>query len=140
MSEAAPLGIERIARRIRVGAPFEPTLERTREALAEHGFGVLTEIDMTATLAEKTGAQIEPYRILGACRPPLAQQAVEADPRIGVLLPCNVVVRTEGESTVVEALDPKLMASVIGGGALDEVANDATQRLDAALAEVEAAG
>ncbi len=133
MSEAA-LGIERVARRVRVAASFEETLERTREALAAQGFGVLTEIDVAATLAQKTGAQLEPYRILGACRPQLAEQAVAADPRIGVLLPCNVVVRAEGQGTLVEALDPELMATVVGGGLLDEVAADATARLDAALA------
>jgi len=133
VSDAA-LGIEHVARRVRVGAPFEDTLERTREALAEQGFGVLTEIDVAATLAQKTGAQLEPYLILGACRPQLAEQAVAADPRIGVLLPCNVVVRADGQDTLVEALDPGLMATVVGGGLLDDVAAEATARLDAALA------
>jgi uncharacterized protein (DUF302 family) len=114
--------------------PYAETVTAVREALAEQGFGVLTEIDLTAALKEKIGAEIAPYVILGACRPPLAHQAVQADPSIGALLPCNVVVRSQDdEHTVVEAIDPDVMMSVADSDVLDEVAADAKKRLVAAL-------
>ena len=114
--------------------PYAETVTAVREALAEQGFGVLTEIDLKAALKEKIDADIAPYVILGACRPPLAHQAVQADPSIGALLPCNVVVRSQdAEHTVVEALDPDVMMSVADSAALDEVAADAKKRLTAAL-------
>jgi uncharacterized protein (DUF302 family) len=117
-----------------VTRPYAETVAAVREALAEQGFGVLTEIDLTAALKEKIGAEIAPYVILGACRPPLAHQAVQADPSIGALLPCNVVVRSQDdEHTVVEAVDPDVMMSVADSDALDEVAADAKKRLVAAL-------
>ncbi len=120
-----------------VDRPFDDTLAATRAALAEQGFGVLTEIDLAATLREKIGAQIPAQVILGACRPPLAHAAVQAEPSIGVLLPCNVVVRAgEGGTTLVEAMDPGAMVTVTGNPALREVAADAAQRLRAALAAV----
>jgi uncharacterized protein (DUF302 family) len=117
-----------------VTRPYAETVTAVREALAEQGFGVLTEIDLTAALKEKIGAEIAPYVILGACRPPLAHQAVQADPSIGALLPCNVVVRSQDdEHTVVEAVDPDGMMSVADSDALVEVAADAKKRLVAAL-------
>jgi uncharacterized protein (DUF302 family) len=117
-----------------VSRPYAETVSAVREALAEQGFGVLTEIDLTAALKEKIGAEIAPYVILGACRPPLAHQAVQADPSIGALLPCNVVVRSQDdEHTVVEALDPDVMMSVADSEALGEVAADAKKRRTAAL-------
>jgi uncharacterized protein (DUF302 family) len=116
-----------------VPRPFDEVLVTTREALAEQGFGVLTEIDLAATLQAKIGAQIPPQVILGACRPPLALAATRAEPSIGVLLPCNVVVRAEGESTVVEAMDPDAMVQVTGNAALADVAVEARERLSAAL-------
>ncbi|MBR7744369.1 DUF302 domain-containing protein [Phycicoccus sp. BSK3Z-2] len=116
---------------------FDDTLAATRTALADQGFGVLTEIDLAGTLHEKIGAEIPPQVILGACRPPLAHAATQAEPSIGVLLPCNVVVRSvEDGTTVVEAMDPNAMVSVTGNAALEEVAADAHHRLDAALAAV----
>ncbi|GGL43318.1 DUF302 domain-containing protein [Phycicoccus endophyticus] len=115
--------------------PFEEVLEATRGALADQGFGILTEIDLAATLKEKIGAEIPPQVILGACRPPLAHAATQAEPSIGVLLPCNVVVRAgEGGATLVEAMDPDAMVTVTGNEALAEVAADAGRRLRAALA------
>jgi uncharacterized protein (DUF302 family) len=117
----------------RLRAPFAQTVERVRAALKEQGFGVLTEIDVRATLREKLGEQMEDYLILGACNPPLAHRALAADRRIGLLLPCNVVVRAEGEQTVVEALDPQLMLGVTGQAELKPVAEEAAHRIRAAL-------
>ena len=117
-----------------VDRPFGQTLEAVREALQQQGFGVLTEIDLKATLKAKLDVDIEPQVILGACRPPLAHAALQAEPSVGVLLPCNVVVRASGtESTVVEALDPAPMVDLTGNEALSEVATDAKGRLQAAL-------
>jgi LmbE family N-acetylglucosaminyl deacetylase/uncharacterized protein (DUF302 family) len=119
---------------IRVPAPFTATAPRVRAALKEQGFGVLTEIDVRATLREKLGAQMEDYLILGACNPPLANQALAVDRDIGLLLPCNVVVRADGpHATLVQALDPQVMVEVTGRPELKDVAQEATTRLRAAL-------
>lgn len=112
----------------------DAAIEATKAALAEEGFGVLTEIDLAATLQAKMGAEIEPYMILGACRPPLAHAAVQADPSIGLLLPCNVVVRQVDGSTVVEALDPQVMVEMTDSDAFTDIAADARGRLERALA------
>ncbi|MFE7489976.1 DUF302 domain-containing protein [Kitasatospora sp. NPDC057541] len=114
--------------------PFTETVERVRAALAEQGFGILTEIDVRATLRAKIGEEIEDYLILGACNPPLAHRALQADRQIGLLLPCNVVVRADAGRTVVEAMDPQLMVQVTGQPALQAVADEAATRLRAALA------
>ncbi len=120
-----------------VDRPFDETLEGVRAALVEHGFGVLTEIDLAATLKAKIGADIDPQVILGACRPALAQQALSAEPSVGLLLPCNVVVRWAGDRrTVVEALDPHMMVSLTGNDGLGAVAAEAGARLSATLASV----
>lgn len=117
-----------------VDAPFAETLAATREALADQGFGVLTEIDLAATLKAKVDADIEPHVILGACRPQLAEQAVAREASIGLLLPCNVVVRADRDQrTVVEALDPDTMVGVTENEQLQDVAREARTRLDAAL-------
>jgi uncharacterized protein (DUF302 family) len=117
-----------------VETSFDDTLEDVRSALRDQGFGVLTEIDLAGTLKEKIDADIAPQVILGACRPPLAHAAVQAEPSIGLLLPCNVSVRSlEDGRTAVEAMDPRIMVSVTGNEALDAVATDAYDRLEAAL-------
>jgi uncharacterized protein (DUF302 family) len=119
---------------IRVPGPFESTVDRVRAALKEQGFGVLTEIDVQATLRQKLDAELEPYVILGACNPPLAKRALDADRDIGLLLPCNVVVRADGpDAVLVQALDPQVMVSVAGRPELKDVADEATARLRAAL-------
>ncbi|WP_254715381.1 DUF302 domain-containing protein [Actinomadura sp. NAK00032] len=118
---------------IRLHEPFPQAVDRVRAALKDQGFGVLTEIDVRATLLEKLGETMEDYLILGACNPPLAHRALEADRRIGLLLPCNVVVRTEDGDTLVEALDPQVMATVSEQPGLEPVAEDAAGRLTAAL-------
>ena len=118
---------------VRLDRPFAETAARARAALKEQGFGVLTEIDVRATLREKLGAEMEDYLILGACNPPLAHRALDIDRRIGLLLPCNVVVRADGAATIVEALDPQVMVGVTGEPGLKAVADEAGRRLAAAL-------
>jgi uncharacterized protein (DUF302 family) len=115
---------------------FDAAVEATRAALSEEGFGVLTEIDLAATLKDKLDADLPPYLILGACRPPLALKAVQAEPSVGTLLPCNVVVRASDGGTVVEALDPRTMSQLMDSDAIDEVATDAAERIARALATV----
>ena len=117
-------------------ASFEDAVARTREALAEQGFGVLTEIDMKATLKAKLGEDMENYLILGACNPPLAHRAVEANRQIGLLLPCNVVVRADPDhagTVLVEAMNPGLLVDVTGEPGLRPVAEEVTGRLQAAI-------
>jgi uncharacterized protein (DUF302 family) len=118
---------------IRTSAPFAQAVARIREALKAQGFGVLTEIDVQATLRDRLGEEMEEYLILGACNPPLAHRALSADRRIGLLLPCNVVIRTEAGQTVIEALDPQAMVAVTGEPSLQPVADEAASRLRAAL-------
>jgi len=113
---------------------FADTLDATRASLSDQGFGVLTEIDIRATLKAKLDVDVPAQVILGACRPPLAYAALQAEPSVGLLLPCNVVVRyLDDETTVVEALDPKVMVSLTHNGALSLVADEAGRRLAAAL-------
>ena len=115
---------------------FNDAVERTRKALSEQGFGVLTEIDMKATLKAKLGEDMEDYLILGACNPPLAHRAVNVDRQIGLLLPCNVVVRADAaeEGTViVDAMDPQVMVQVSDQPELRDVADDAAAKLQAAI-------
>lgn len=113
--------------------PMAAVVDNVKEALAAQGFGVLTEIDVEHTMRSKLGEETGPYLILGACNPGLAHQALTAEPSLGLLLPCNVVVRAETTSrTVVEFLDPTLMVAMTGNEALREVADDAATRLRAA--------
>lgn len=123
-----------------VAKPYAQTVENVREALGEQGFGILSEIDLAATLKTKLDVDIEPQVILGACRPPLAYEALKAEPSIAAVLPCNVVVRAVDENnTVVEAFDPDAMLGLADSAALRGVADDAKKRLSAALASVQAA-
>ncbi len=117
---------------------FDEAVQRTRAALADQGFGVLTEIDVQATLKTKLDQDMEPYLILGACNPQLASQALEVERDIGLLLPCNVVVRRDGDRTLVQALDPQVMVSLPGRPELQGVADEAAKRLGAALEAVAA--
>lgn len=121
----------------KVGRPYGETVEAVRSALAGQGFGVLTEIDLKATLAAKLGVDVPAQVILGACRPPLAYRALQADPSIAAMLPCNVVVRETGTATcVVEAFDPDVMAELNDAPELRSVAQEAKERLSAVLAAV----
>ncbi|WP_306184827.1 MULTISPECIES: DUF302 domain-containing protein [unclassified Streptomyces] len=123
-------------RTVHLDIGFATAVERVREALSAQGFGILTEIDVTATLKAKLDQDMEEYVILGACNPTLAHRALDADRSIGLLLPCNVVVRTEGDRTAVQALDPDTMVAITGLDALRPIADEATRRLDAALASL----
>lgn len=117
-----------------VHSSFDDTLGATRASLTDQGFGILTEIDIQATLKAKLDVDVPAQVILGACRPPLAHAALQVEPSVGVLLPCNVVVRyVDDDTTVVEALDPKIMVSLTHNDALSFVADEAGQRLGAAL-------
>ena len=118
-----------------VEQPYETVVAQVRAALADQGFGVLTEIVIQATMKAKLDAEVAPQVLLGACRPPLAHAALEAEPSIGLLLPCNVVVRAiDDDSTLVEAMDPEIMVTLTGNANLSDVAADARERLTAALA------
>ena len=120
--------------------PFGEAVERTKNALKAEGFGVLSEIDLKEKLREKLGVEIDPYLILGACNPPLAYKALQAEPEIGLLLPCNVIVyATSGGRTVVAAVDPDAMLSVVGeNAAVAEVGRDARGRLQRVIESLKA--
>ena len=129
---------------ITVPLPYEQTVKRTRTALADQGFGILTEIDVRATFGTKLGEEaaqaVGDYVILGACNPVLASKALAAEPALGVLLPCNVVVRrgSNDEQTIVEAIDPQTMVQLSGSAQVRDIADDADTRLRAALATLSA--
>lgn len=115
---------------------FDEAVRATRDALAEQGFGVLTEIDVTATLKNKLDEEMEDYLILGACNPRLAHRALGVDRQIGLLLPCNIVVRAdpvEPGSVKVEAMDPQIMVTVADQDVLQAVADEAAVKLRAAI-------
>jgi uncharacterized protein (DUF302 family) len=123
----------------RVTTPFEDALACTRDALAQQGFSVLTEIDIKATLQTRLRVDIEDYVILGACNPELAYRALSVDPEIGLLLPCNVVVRGQPNdltTVCVEAMDPGILVDVTGEPALKAIADEVTARLGAAIASL----
>ena len=125
---------------VTTGLSFEEALQATRERLSDEGFGILSEIDLAATLKAKIGADLPPQVILGACRPPLAHAAIQAEPSIGVFLPCNVVVRVDDDGrTVVQAMNPEFMTQIASGAELAEVAADAKARITRALDAVAAA-
>jgi len=122
------------ARTITVDEPYEKAVPLVRRALREQGFGTLTEIDVRAVMKDKLGADMEPYVILGACNPRLAHRALGVQPAVGVLLPCNVVVRADGaDRSIVQALDPHVMAAVPECPELQPIADEAAVRIQAAL-------
>lgn len=121
------------AHTVTVGLGFDEAVARVKDALGQQGFGVLTEIDVQATLRQKLGVETDPYLIIGACNPPLAHRALSAAPTVGVFLPCNVVVRSAGGRTTVDAMDPTVMADMIDDPTVAEVAADASRRILAAL-------
>ncbi|MGC8878132.1 MAG: DUF302 domain-containing protein [Anaerolineae bacterium] len=110
--------------------PFEQSVERTKEALKVEGFGVLTEIDVQATLKKKLDADFRKYVILGACNPPLAHRAFQAELEIGLLMPCNVIVYEEGTGSVVSIMDPALMSKWLDNPAMISLADEARAKLE----------
>jgi uncharacterized protein (DUF302 family) len=114
--------------------PFDDVVAAVRSALSDQGFGVLTEIDVQATLKSKLDKDLPPYLILGACNPPLAYRALQAEPSVGTLLPCNVIIRQNDQGTVVEAIDPMTMVSISWNPALQPILDEVGGRLNAALA------
>ena len=135
--------VEEISFTIQMSDPYETALEKVTEALKTEGFGVLTEIDVRATLKKKIDADFRPYAILGACNPPLAHKALQSEPIIGLMLPCNVTVEASGDGTLVNLINPRVMMLSIpllqDNQALEEVANDAYVRLKK-VAEILEAG
>jgi uncharacterized protein (DUF302 family) len=111
-------------------------VEKVTAALKEEGFGVLTEIDVKATLKKKIDVDFRPYKILGACNPKLAHQALSAEPQMGLLLPCNVVVQEEGGDAIVSFLDPKQMFTLVDNDAIDPLAADVRDRLERVAAAI----
>ena len=117
-----------------VAMGFDTAVQRITEELAKVGFGILTDIDVQATMRKKLGLEMPPYRILGACNPPLASKAIAAEPQIGALLPCNVVVRQDAQGTVhVEAMDPRSVLSLVDHPDVPALAAEVRQKLEQAL-------
>ena len=112
---------------------FADAVDRVREELVAEGFGVLCEIDVQATLEAKLGVEREPYLILGACNPPLAHAALETEPELGVLLPCNVIVYQEDGHTRISAVDAERMLSIVGNDQLADTAGEVRRRLSAVV-------
>ncbi len=110
---------------------FSSVVAKTKQALAENGFGIISEIDMAATLKEKLGLDPDPYLILGACNPGFAHQAVTHEPAIGVLLPCNVVVRShDGDGVTVDFMDPSVLLDLVGEEKVHQIAEEVRTRLE----------
>jgi uncharacterized protein (DUF302 family) len=120
----------------RVAGPFPDIREGVVAALRTEGFGVLTEIDVAATMKAKLDVDFTPYVILGACNPPLAHRALTTDPSIGALLPCNVVVRTDGSDVVVQAMDPAAVLGLVGDPGVSELADEVRARLSRVIEAV----
>jgi uncharacterized protein (DUF302 family) len=131
MTETAGYAIGR-----KVEEPFGDVVDRVRATLRAEGFGVLSEIDVQAALREKLGEEIEPYLILGACNPKLAHRGLELEPDLGVLLPCNVVVRRASGATYVSAMEPMSALQLAGNPDLEPVAREARERLERAIKSI----
>lgn len=122
---------------VTTGKSFDDLISQVIANLKQEGFGILTTIDVKATLKEKLGADFKPYTILGACNPPLAHQALEADHLVGVFMPCNVVIWDEGDHRVVAAMNPVIMGTIISHPSLQKLAEEAKKRLERALEHLE---
>ena len=116
---------------VTVHGEFEAAVEVAKQALADHGFGIVSEIDVAATIESKLGVAHDPYLILGACNPEFARDAVDSEPSIGVLLPCNVVVRsTDGDGVVIDFMDPAVMVDLVGETRVHEIADEVRRNLE----------
>jgi uncharacterized protein (DUF302 family) len=120
-----------------VSGPFDEVIERTTAALAEEGFGVLTDIDIKATLRKKLDVDFRPYRILGACNPKMAKTMIDETPEIGTLLPCTIVAREAAGKTIIDFMNPEPVLGLAGSAAADAVATEATAKLKAVVAALE---
>ena len=126
---------------VSVDVPFDVAVDRVKSLLADEGFGVLCDIDVTKTLREKIGAEFRPYRILGACNPAFALQGLSLESQLGLLLPCNIVVQRQNGQTIVSAIDTRSLLSLVGNPELEPIAEDVNARLQRVLegiAELEA--
>lgn len=119
-----------------INRPFDEVNAEVRAALAEQSFGIVSEIDMQATFKNKINVDIEPMLILGACNPNYANRALKAEPSIGLLLPCNVVLRKTDAGVVVEMINPQMMAEITEGADMAQIADEVTEKLSAALASL----
>ena len=119
-----------------INRPFDEVNAEVRAALIEQSFGIVTEIDMQATLHNKINVEIEPMIILGVCNPKFAYRALQTEPSIGLLLPCNVVIRKTDAGVVVEMVDPQMMAEITEGPDMAQIANEVSELLSAALASL----
>jgi uncharacterized protein (DUF302 family) len=119
-----------------VGTEVSQTIERVTQALAKEGFGILSDIDVAGTLKKKLGLDLPAYRILGACNPQFAHRALEAEPEIGTLLPCNVVVRKVGAGTRVDIMDPLAVMQLVGKPEVATIASEVRGRLQRVLGEI----
>ena len=117
-----------------VNMGFDQAVAAVTQALSKEGFGVLTEIDVAATLKKKLGIERAPYKILGACNPQFAAKALETEPQIGALLPCNVVVRVDGGKTIVEFMDPDAVLQLVGRPEVGKIAAEVRERLQRVMA------
>lgn len=118
-------------------APFAETIDTVTTALEAEGFGILTDIDIQETLRKKLDVETNRYRILGACNPPLAHEGLEAEPALGALLPCNVVIyETDEDEVAVRVVDPRVLVSITENPALDNVASEVYERFERVLDEV----
>ena len=121
----------------KLGMPFDEAIELVTEKLKEHGFGVLTEIDVKATMKKKLDVEFYNYKILGACNPPFAHKALLAEDKIGVMLPCNVIVQEKEKGTVeVSAVDPRASMQAVENPALSDIADEITNRLENVIASL----
>ena len=121
---------------VTLGSPFDEAVARVKEIFKEEGFGVLTEMNIQGALEEKIGVRIDPYTVLGMCNPHLASRAIAAEPNIGLLLPCNVLIARRGVLVQVSAQDPLFMVPMTGNEALQPIAQEARERIDRAIARL----
>ena len=116
---------------------FDKAIEATRTSLAKHGFGVLSDIDVQATMKQKLGLEMDRYRILGACNPAMASEAIASEARIGTMLPCNVIVRADGDTIEVAAVDPLASMAAVDNPALQTIAGNVREKLQSVIADIE---